>query len=99
VSGFGQWIEEALRQVVMGDGAWMWPFLEAAATLARERAARLVPIRDSGPPDELRDPQGKWSGGMPERSLNTMSEAIAMSSPSGRMSKVVVVRIDQRAAG
>lgn len=48
VAGFSHWLDEALRQVVLGgDGTWTGKYIDATAVLARSRAAHLAgPTQD-----------------------------------------------------
>lgn len=43
VKHFAAWIDEAMRQVVLGgDGGWTAPFIAAAAVMAQARAGKLI---------------------------------------------------------
>src|SRR5262245_24786395 len=46
VSAFNAWLDDVMRTVVMGGGAWMAPYLHTAFAMARKRAGRLIQTQD-----------------------------------------------------
>jgi 8-oxo-dGTP pyrophosphatase MutT (NUDIX family) len=71
IVAFQAWIDEAMRQVILGiNGSWTLRHVRAAGDAGVQRASWLVGLRvtDAFDPNQPRDDHGRWTGGDDELS-------------------------------
>lgn len=75
VLAFQGWLDEALRQLVLGiNGAWLLPYVRQATDVGALHARATTTSVGDGSPDQPRDENGKWSADVAVSKLHTLPE-------------------------
>jgi hypothetical protein len=84
---FRSWLDEALRQIVMGgsDGLWVSRYVRQGAAIGQQRAASML-ATDGFDPDEQRDDHGRW----------TAAAAAYQENPADDRARAVLTRLSAK---